>query len=136
MTFTLVLKNCSLSPIIQRCNIIAVLSHFYSKDHTMISCNQSVRWRSSLIYKMNTRNEQHECDKSSKSVTQVWYEQHECNTNNTSVTQVKNFDFDNASSADIFSHSHTNFKERKNFILRTFEKWTTKPDICLCQKLY
>lgn len=63
---------------------------------------------------------------------QVWYEQYECNTNNTSVTQVKNVDFDNASSEDIFSHSYTNFKERKNFILKTFEKWT----ICLCQKLY
>lgn len=81
MTFTLFLKNCSFSPIIQRCNTIAVLSHFYSKDHTMISCNQSVRWRSSLIYNMNTRNERHECNKSNTS----WYK---CDTSNTSATQT------------------------------------------------
>ena len=31
---------------------------------------------------------------------------HECYTNDTSATQVKNFDFDNNTSENIFSHSY------------------------------
>ena len=41
---------------------------------------------------------------------------HERYTKDTSATRVKNFDFDNDTSENIFSHP---YKERNNFILRT-----------------
>ena len=34
---------------------------------------------------------------------------HECYTNDTSATQVKNFDFDNDTSENIFSHPYISF---------------------------
>ena len=76
--------------------------------------------RSSLIYNTSTRNERHEwheCNTSATLGTRVQHEQHKCNTsatrvrhecytNNKSVTRVKNFDFDNGTSKNIFSHPY------------------------------
>ena len=66
--------------------------------------------RSSLIYNASARHEwqsatrvtriQHECNTSDTSPTQV---RHECDT---SATQVKNFDFDNDTGKNIFSHPY------------------------------
>ena len=44
---------------------------------------------------------QHECDKSATRTTRV---RHECYMNYTSAAGVKNFDFDNDTSENIFSH--------------------------------
>ena len=41
-----------------------------------------------------------------KSETRARYERHECDTNDTSATQMKNFDFDNNTSKNIFSHPY------------------------------
>ena len=63
---------------------------------------------------------QHECDTSNTSATRVRYERHkcdtsatlttrmrhECYTNDTSVTRVKNFDFNNDTNRNIFSHPY------------------------------
>ena len=66
---------------------------------------------------------QHECDTSNMSATQV---RRECYTKDTSATgvRVKNFDFDNDTSKNIFSHPYIYYmaSERQgesNFILRT-----------------
>ena len=48
------------------------------------------------------RHEQHECDRSAPRTTRVRHEPLECNA---SATWVKNFDFDNEASENIFSHS-------------------------------
>ena len=62
------------------------------------------------------------------SVTRVRHKQHGCEMNDTIVTRVKNFDFDNDTSENIFSHPYTSYmanermkdyKERNNFILRS-----------------
>ena len=84
---------------------------------------------------------QHQCNPSE---TQV---QQECSTKGTSATSVKNFDFDNDTSKNIFSHLYINYmankdyNERNNFILRTtlgnasfpcqnaFEKCTIKTEL-------
>ena len=68
------------------------------------------------------QHEQHECNMSETGATWV---PHECNTNDMSVARVKNFDFDNDTSENIFSHpilaiwQMKDYKERTNFILRT-----------------
>ena len=52
---------------------------------------------------------QHECQ---TRATQVRYKQHECDTSNTSATRttrVKNFDFDNNTSENMFSHPENIF---------------------------
>ena len=88
---------------------------------------RSLFW-SSLIYNMSARQERHECDTSATQATRVWHEQRdsdtsetiarhywdtsdtsaarvqECDTNDTSVTGVKNFDFENGTKGNIFSH--------------------------------
>ena len=46
---------------------------------------------------------QYECNSSDTSATRV---QHECDTNDTSATRVKNFDFDDHTSKNIFSHHY------------------------------
>ena len=45
----------------------------------------------------------HKCDTSATRTTRV---QHECYRTNTSETRVKDFDFDNDTSKNIFSHSY------------------------------
>ena len=79
---------------------------------------------SSLIYNTNAKRERHKCDTRDTSTTGVRHERHECNTSATRVlhkrqecdtgatrtTRVrhewKNFDFDNYTSKNIFSHSY------------------------------
>ena len=93
---------------------------------------ENYQWRSlfwsSLIYNMSARMERHECDTSVTQATRVWHERRdsdtsetiarhywdtsdtsaarvqECDTNDTSVTGVKNFDFENGTKGNIFSH--------------------------------
>ena len=57
------------------------------------------KW-SSLIYNTSARHKRHECD---TNTTRVRYE---CYTNDTSATWVKNFDFDDDTSKNIFSHPY------------------------------
>ena len=40
------------------------------------------------------------------SATETTRVRHDCNTNDTSATQVNNFDFDNGTSKNIFSHPY------------------------------
>ena len=56
---------------------------------------------------MSARHEQHECNKSDMNATLTTRVRHECYTNDTSATRVKNFDFDNDTSKNIFSHPYT-----------------------------
>ena len=56
---------------------------------------------------------QHECDTSEMSATRVRHKRQECNTGvtrvlhkDTSATRVKNFDFDNDTSKNIFSRPY------------------------------
>ena len=93
---------------------------------------RSLFW-SSLIYNMSARQERHECDTSATQATWVWHERRdsdtsktiarhywdtsdtsaarvqECDTNDTSVTGVKNFDFENGTKGNIFSHPHISY---------------------------
>ena len=46
---------------------------------------------------------------SDTSATRVRHERHECSTKVTSATQVKNFDFDNETSENIFSHPYISY---------------------------
>lgn len=93
---------------------------------------RSLFW-SSLIYNMSARQERHECDTSATQATRVWHERRdsdtsetmarhywdtsdtsaarvqECDTNDTSVTGVKNFDFENGTKGNIFSHPHISY---------------------------
>ena len=93
---------------------------------------RSLFW-SSLIYNMSARQERHECDTSATQATRVWHERRdsdtsetiarhywdtsdtsaarvqECDTNDTSVTGVKNFDFENGTKGNIFSHRHISY---------------------------
>ena len=48
------------------------------------------------------------CDTSETPITQLW---HECYTKDTSATRVKNFDFDNDMSKNIFSQSYIYYME-------------------------
>ena len=72
--------------------------------------------RSSLFYNMSARHERHKFDTNDTSTTRVWHQcdmcetqttqgRHECCTNDTGATLVRNFDFDNNTSENIFSHS-------------------------------
>ena len=75
--------------------------------------NFELTWYS-LFYKMGTRHKdktsdmsatgmswlQQKWDRNNTSKTQVWQE---CYRNNTSATWVKNFDFDNGKSKNVFS---------------------------------
>ena len=70
---------------------------------------------------------QHECDTSNTSATRVRYKRHkcdtiatlttrmrhECYTNDTSVTRVKNFDFNNDTNRNIFSHPYIYYMARE-----------------------
>ena len=71
-----------------------------------VDCKMSTKNGSSLIYNTSARHERHECDTSDTSKTGATRVRHECHTNDTSATRVKNFDFDNDSSKNIFSHSY------------------------------
>ena len=61
---------------------------------------------SSLICITSARHERHECNTSATLATRVRHERHECYTNDMSATRVKNFDFDNDTSKNIFSHPY------------------------------
>ena len=75
-------------------------------------------WGSSLIYNTSARNERHErhkYDMSATQATRVRLEQYKCKASatqvlhkwhkcNTSATRVKNIEFDNDTSKNIFSH--------------------------------
>ena len=80
---------------------------------------------SSLICNTSARHERHECNTSATLATRVRHERHECYTNDMSATRVKNFDFDNDTGKNIFSHSYIyylqvkHYKERNSFILTT-----------------
>ena len=73
--------------------------------------------RSSLYYNTSARHERHECDTNDTSATRVTHDwntsatrvTHECNTSDTSATRVKNFDFDNETSENIFSHPYISY---------------------------
>ena len=65
--------------------------------------------------------EQHECN---TSTTQV---RHECYTNNTRATRVKNFDFDNDKSENIFSHLYNSYMA--NEILQGEKQFSSKYDL-------
>ena len=72
------------------------------------------------MYNKSARHERHECDTSDTSVTQVRHKRpkcntsatrttrvrHECYTNDTSATREKDFDFDDDTSKNIFSHPY------------------------------
>ena len=62
--------------------------------------------RSSLIYNTSARHERCECNTSATLATRVLHERHECYTNDASATRVKNFDFDNDTDRNIFSHPY------------------------------
>ena len=49
---------------------------------------------------------QHQCDTIDMSATRATRMRHECYTSDTSATREKNFDFDNDTGKNIFSHSH------------------------------
>ena len=49
---------------------------------------------------------QHECNTSDTSVTSATRMQYECYTNDTSATRVKNFDFENGTGKNMFSHPY------------------------------
>ena len=68
-----------------------------------------------------------EWDKSNTSKSQVW---HECYKNDTSLTRLKNFDLDNDTSKNIFSHPYVYYMasevlqgekhlHSKNYLLET-----------------
>ena len=71
------------------------------------------------------RHERHECNTSDTSATQVLHERHQCYTNDASATRAENFNLDNNTSENIFSHpllaiwQMKDCKDSKNFILRT-----------------
>ena len=74
-------------------------------------------------HECNMKHERHECDTNDTSATQARHERHKCNTsatratrvwhqcytNDTSVTRRRNFDFDNATSENIFSHPYISY---------------------------
>ena len=82
---------------------------------------------SSLIYNTSARHERHECDTSDTNaslatrVQRKWdtsdtsavQVRHECFTKNTSARRVKNFDFDNNTSKNIFSHHYIYYMASK-----------------------
>ena len=53
--------------------------------------------------------ELHECDTNDANETGATRAQHECYTNYTSMTRVKNFDFHNNKSKDMFSHLYISY---------------------------
>ena len=71
----------------------------------------------------SARHERHECDTSDTNVTRVRHKRHKCDSsetratqmrherykNDTSATRVKNFDFDNDTSENIFSHPYISY---------------------------
>ena len=70
---------------------------------------------------MNATQVRHDRRECNTSATGVLHKRHECDTN---PTQAKNFDFDNDTSKNIFSHPYIYYmaSERQgesNFILRT-----------------
>ena len=88
--------------------------------------------RSSLFCRTSARYKQQECDRSKTSATTLWHERHqwetkkasvnsvkkvwkkwkkwlECDTNETIATRVKNFDFDNDTSENIFSYPEISY---------------------------
>ena len=83
------------------------------------------RFQSSLFYNTSSRYERHECDTNDTSETRVTRVRHKCYTNDTSATRMKNFDFHNETSQNIFSHpilaiwQMKDYEERNNIILRT-----------------
>ena len=89
------------------------------------------------------RHERHECDRSATRTTRVRHERHECDA---SVPWVKNFDFDNDTSENIFSHSRIRYtaNERlqeevqfhsKNYLLEMLRSHTKMPLKSASQKL-
>ena len=58
------------------------------------------------------------------STTRVLHEQHECYTNDTIATLVKNFDFDNDTSENIFSNSYISYMANER--LKGKEKFHSK----------
>ena len=75
------------------------------------------RYLSSLIYSTSARLGRHRCERNATRVRHKW---------DTSATRLKSFDFDNdTSDENIFSHTYLsymaneNYKESKNYILRT-----------------
>ena len=61
------------------------------QDH-QIDCQLLVQRKDCLLYNTSAR-----------------HERHECQTNDASATRVKNFDFDNATSENIFSHPYVSY---------------------------
>ena len=73
--------------------------------HLQLVCffrNEPLYTGSNLIYNTSETHERHECNSSNTSETRV---QHNCDVSATRTTRVKNFDFGNATSKNIYSHS-------------------------------
>ena len=90
---------------------------------------QTVR-RSSLFYNASTRHVHHGCNTSNTSAIRMTRVQQECYTNDTRATRVKNFDFDNDTSENIFSHPYISY--RANEILQEEEQLHSKNYLLSC----
>ena len=128
----------------QKTNIVTFRNykHFSSEvfmfdvKNSIFQMIQSILQHECQTRATRVRHERHECNTSDMSVIRVRHQQHECDTNatrglherherDTSVARVRNFDFDNDTSENIFLYAYISlwqikdYKERNNFILRT-----------------
>ena len=67
------------------------------------SATLATQCNTSATLTTRVRHERHECDTSAKRTTRV---RHACYKNHTSATRVKNFDFDNDTGKNLFSHPY------------------------------
>ena len=85
----------------EKCGLISGSSLFYNTS-ARHECDTS---DTNATRMTRVRHEQQECDTSvTQSPTRTTRVRHECYTNDTSATHVKNFDFDNNRSENIFSY--------------------------------
>ena len=91
----------SLPALLNNSEVIPLLPHHFANLTDMYNLKGS-----SLFYNTSARHDRHECDTTETRVTRV---QHECYTDDKSATGVKNFDFDNDTSENIFSYPYINY---------------------------
>ena len=87
----------------------------------------SVTWATGMQHECNTnksltqvRYELHKCSMSATRTTQAG---HECYTNNTSVRRVENFDSDNNTIENIFSHPCISYMANERLQEEQVEEW-------------
>ena len=87
----------------------------------------SVTWATGMQHECNTnksltqvRYELHKCSMSATWTTQAG---HECYTNDTSVTRVENFDSDNNTIENIFSHPCISYMANERLQEEQVEEW-------------